>query len=254
MSDLPTPEGWNKRLFVFVVALVFAGGGGAYFAFKTVVEAEHTHWMAAVITTAAAVTLLIIAIGIALLLAGRVRLRASFDSTTGTTLRPAPVNRWLAVIAICMITGPSLYLIYGARVQDDLGTVTSRDRGRLPLLVIGGVVVLVLMIWNRRRGQPTLRISAGGVDYNDVSTRFAVSWDEVVDIVGFVPKRRNFRPVVFECKDGPPAVINNAAAYAPGGVALFWTIRHYWLNPQDRPELANGLAIERLTAERFIAQ
>lgn len=112
----------------------------------------------------------------------------------------------------------------------------------------------VLVFRNVKRGRPALTLAAEGVDYLDASVKFTVSWDEVTDIVGIAPKGKTFRPVVFERKDGPPVVIANAAARSPGGRALFWMIRHYWLHRAVGAELVNGVAVERLTSGRFAAE
>jgi hypothetical protein len=105
-----------------------------------------------------------------------------------------------------------------------------------------------------RHAAPELRLSADGVDYNDRYAPFTLAWHEISDITGFAPKGKTYRPVVFEVHGGrPPAVINNASAWAPDGAALYWLIRHYWRHSADRSELSNGVAIERLRAGRVTA-
>lgn len=117
------------------------------------------------------------------------------------------------------------------------------------MLLVCGVVGLDLTVRSARRGRPVLRLSPDGT-----WGRFTNNWVEVTDIVGVAPRGKAFRPVVLERKDGAPAVINNAAAWSPGGRALFRMIRHYWLHREDRAELVNGVAVERLTAGRFAAE
>lgn len=251
MNQLPRPEGWGRRISVLVFAVALFGGLGALFAGKTAGEIENTHWMAAVITGAASTSLLLMAVAGTLMLAGHGTLRASF-TTTGTTLLPAPVAKWFAMVAISFVVAPVLYMVYSSQLTDDLPALNSKDYFRLPVMVVGGVMMLVVLArraYSDRR--PALKISAEGIDYDDLSTQYTLGWDDIADIVGSLPKRKMFRPVVFERKSGPPLVINNASTYVPGGRALFWLIRYYWLHPDHRSELATGAAIERLSTDRI---
>jgi hypothetical protein len=43
----------------------------------------------------------------------------------------------------------------------------------------------------------------------------------------------------------------NAGGLVPNGAALYWMIRHYWLHPENRIELTDGRALERLRNEDF---
>jgi hypothetical protein len=253
VNDLPKPQGWNTRVRRYGSILVITGSGGAYFVYKTVRAAEHTHWLASAVTAAAAVAFLVPAVSIGLSLAGRGRLRASFDAT-GTTLLVAAVARWLGVWFASVSVGTVLYLLFGSHMHDDLPDVRFRSIGWLGAVLVGGVLGLGLVIRASRRERPALRLCADGVILHDAVVRYTVSWDEIRDITGVVPQGKSLRPIVFERGDGAPAVVGNAALYAPGGVALFWMIRHYWRHPHERAELANGVAIERLRAGRFRAE
>jgi hypothetical protein len=230
---------------------MFTGGLGALFTVKTIGEIENTHWLAATITAAAAAGFLICAAAATLMLAGRGSLRASYGSA-GTTFLPPPVTKWTALIAASLIVGPVLYMTYGSRVTDDLPALAGKDYGRLLVMVIGGVVLLIVIARRSLSGRrPVLTISADGIEFDDLSTRYTIDWDDITDIVGHLPKRRYFRPIVFERKSGPLLAINNASSYVPGGRALFWLIRFYWLHPAHRSELASGAAIDRLMTDRI---
>lgn len=252
MKQLPRPKGWwNRQAFLLVFGLMFTGGLGAFFTVKTVSGLEHTHWMAATITAAAAIGLLICAASVTLMLTGKSTLRASFGSA-GTTFLPPPVAKWAAVVAVCFIVGPMLYMLYGSHVSDDLPALSTKDYVRLSLIVVACVVLLVVVIRRSLSShRPLLTISMQGIEYDDLATRFTIDWDDITDIVGHLPKSRRFRPVVFERQSGPPLSINNAPSYVPGGRALFWLIRYYWLHPTRRGELATGAAIDRLVTERI---
>lgn len=253
MTDLPTPDGWKNRLVLYSVGLIVMGSLGLFFAYKTVLAIQRTHWLAATICLAAVVVSLIIVAGIAWVMMGRTKLRASVDAG-GTTLSPAPMSKYFVVLLVAMIVGCGLFLMLGSQVQDDL-PATARDRGKVIALLVGSVLGLGLMARARRKSAPILRLSADGVDFTDSYTTFTLAWNEIRDITGTAPRSKTYRPVVFEVhREAPPAVINNASAWAPDGAALFWLIRHYWRHSQDRGELSNGIAIERLTSGSITAE
>lgn len=252
MTDLPAPEGWKNRFLLYGFGLLVMGSLGLFFAHKTVLAVQRTHWLAATICLAVVVISLIIEAGIVWVMMGRAKLRASVG-TGGTTLRPAPVAKYLVALMVTIVVGSGLFLMFGSQVQDDLAA-TARDRGKIVALLVGSLLGLGFMVRTRRRPAPILRLSADGVEFSDTYTTFTLAWDEIRDITGCAPKGKTYRPVVFEVHaDAPPAVINNASAWAPDGAALFWLIRHYWLHREDRAELSNGVAIERLTDGRVTA-
>ncbi len=252
MKQLPRPEGWwNRQAVLLVFALMFTGGLGAYFTVKTMGEIEHTHWMAATITAAAAVGALVCAVALTLMLTGNGTLRASFGSA-GTTFLPPPATKWAAVLAACFIVGPVLYMLYGSRLTDDLPALNAKDTARLSVIAVAGAVLLVVVVRRSLSGRrPLLTISVEGIEYDDLSNHFVIAWDDVSNIVGRLPKGRHFRPVVFERHSGPPLAVNNASSYVPGGRPLFWLIRYYWLHPECRGELATGAAIDRMSTGRI---
>lgn len=253
MTGLPAPEGWSNRFLLYGIALLAMGSLGLFFTYKTVLAAQRTHWLAATICLAVVLFSLITSAGIVWVMMGRTKLRATVDAA-GTTLRPAPIAKYLAALLVTIVIGTALFLIFGSQVHDDL-PATAKDRGKVIALLFGSLLALGFMARTRRRPAPILRLSAAGIEFSDSYTTFTLAWHEIRDITGRAPKSKTYRPVVFEVhRDAPPAVINNASAWAPDGAALFWLIHHYWLHSQDRAELSNGVAIERLTDGKVTAQ
>ncbi|MFL0285657.1 hypothetical protein ACJEIK_01140 [Mycobacterium sp. SMC-16] len=254
MTDLPKPDGWKDRTLLFGFALVMVGSLGLFFAVKTVRAVQHMHWLAATICLAVVVVSLIAVVGTAWVLVGRVKLRASFDAA-GTTLRSASAAKYLVAVLVALVVGGGLFLMFNSQVRDDLPS-DARDRGKVTVLLVISLIGLGFMARTRGRPAPGLRLSADGVDYTDCYAPFTLAWDEISDITGLAPKGKTYyRPVVLELHgDRPPAVINNASAWAPDGVVLFWLIRHYWRYRQDRGELSNDVAIERLRDGRVTAE
>ncbi|OBA90677.1 hypothetical protein A5642_12310 [Mycolicibacterium mucogenicum] len=74
----------------------------------------------------------------------------------------------------------------------------------------------------------------------------------MVDVIDQAPKGKTVScPAVMVMTDGEAQTINSLPTYQVNGAALYWAIRHYWLHPENRGELANGRAIERLRAQDF---
>jgi hypothetical protein len=253
VTGLPAPEGWNNRFLLYSIGLLAMGALGLFFANKTVLAVQRTHWLAATICLVVVVFSLITAAGMVWVMTGRTKLRASVDAA-GTTLRQAPMLKYLVALLVTIAVGSALFLVFGSHVHDDL-PATAKDRGKVIALLFGSLLGLGFAARSRRRPPPILRLSAAGIEFCDTFTTFTLAWHEIRDITGRAPKSKTYRPVVFEVHhDAPPAVINNASAWAPDGVALFWLIRHYWLHSEDRAELSNGVAIARLTEGKVSAQ
>ena len=252
VTDLPKPDGWKDRILVYVVGLLMLGLLGLFFAVKAFRALQHAHWLAATICLAAVVVSLISVVGAAWLLLAGAKLRASFDGA-GTTLRAVPAAKYLVAVLVALVVGSGLFVMFNSQVRDEIPS-DARDRGKVTVLFVIGVIGLGFMARSSRHAAPRLRLSADGVDYTDRYAPFTLTWAEISDITGLAPKGKTYRPVVFEVHgDRPPAVINNASAWAPDGAVLYWLIRHYWRHSADRGELSNGVAIERLRAGRVTA-
>jgi hypothetical protein len=52
-------------------------------------------------------------------------------------------------------------------------------------------------------------------------------------------------------RDGTEKTIDGAYLYVPNGAGLYWMVRHYWRHPEDRVELIDHRALERLRDGQF---
>ncbi|MCT7366681.1 hypothetical protein [Mycolicibacterium llatzerense] len=254
MSALPKPDGWKDRYLLIGVVGAVTAVLFAYFGYLAVIAATHTHWLAATIGLCGAVVFGIITIGAIVQLTSAGTLRAHYDET-GTTFGPPPAALWLLAMCVALGLGSGLYLLYGARVRDDLPALSSRDSGRLITLLVVSVIAIVMLLRNMTKGRPALTLSPQRIDYGFPGDgRFSIAWDDIVDITGLhTAKRKPPRPIIFDCADGTRAIITNASTWVPGGTSLYWLCRYYWHHPADRGELANGLALDRLAENRIPA-
>lgn len=251
MSALPQPDGWKNRYLLMGVGGAAVAAGFAYFACKLVRAAEATHWLAAVIALFAAVAFGIMAGGVITLLLGATKLRGRYNDT-GTTLEAAPAAVWMVVMCTALGLGGGLYLLFDDQVREDLPTMSSRDSGRLIVLVVISVIGAVYFLRNMSKGAPTLTLSPEGIDYRfPGDCAFTAAWDDIVDITGvpLTKRAKGTRPIIFERADGTRAAVAHAGTWVPGGTALYWLCRHYWQHPADRCELVSGAALQRLVSK-----
>ena len=257
MRPLPTPPNWADRLpalakFGFVVFV----GGAIYSVAQAATAVHRGDYVAATITGGLAVfssgAVLTIAVG---------RLRSNtprvVSDAAGTTFRPDPAAIWLLVIALVgAMVSSAFYVIFVPQGQVDI-PFTSPGGGRrslslmwaLLILSVGGLVALVV-----RRRSGYLRLAPHGIENADIVHTRNASWEDITDITDQAPKKHSYQPIVFGMRDAKPIVVNNASGYASSGAALYWMVRHYWKHPEDRDELSDGRALERLRNEQFAAE
>ena len=255
MSALPKPEGWKNRSVLFSIGMAVIGSLFAYFGYIAINAAGESHWLATLIALCAAVAFGIMTVGLIVLFTASNKLRGSFDES-GTTLDAVPAQPWAVVMCVALALSGGLYLLFGSQVHDDLPTASSRDAGRLIVLVIISVIGAVMMLRNVIKGRPTLILAPEGIAYSLPGDRtFTIVWDDIVDITStpLTKRGKGMRPIVFECSDGTRQIIACANTWVPGGTGLYWLCRFYFQHPAERGELVNGVALERLTFERIPA-
>ena len=251
---LPQPENWKKRPILPVLGFLLFVAVSAYSLAQTVTAVHRGDYVAATITGGFAVCSFGAVLSIA---AGKLRsntLRGESDST-GTTLRPDPVAIWLLGIAFAgAMVSAAFFVIFVPRGDVDIpfdtpGRENIRNLSLMSALLIIAVVGLVALIVRGRSGH--LRLSPDGFDHSDISQTRNGSWDDITDVTDTAPNKPTRHPISFVMKDEKPIVVQNASGYAPSGAALYWMIRHYWKYPENRAELSDGRALERLREEQF---
>lgn len=255
MMALPRPPHWQDRNVLVASGLVLFAASGTAAAVMTVDRLLRGEYLTAVIVFGGAVFC------VACTLAGvrgrfmRNPLRARTDSA-GTVLLPDLVGMWLVGTAYASaIAAGILYMIFVPQGVVDL----PLSRGQqifspilIAMLVFFGARGLIAMI--RRRGLGHTRLNAAGVEVIDALSTREVRWEDVIDVTDQTPDKNLRHPIVLVVRDAKPIVINNASGFVPNGAALYWMVRHYWLHPENRDELEDGRALDRLRNERFAVE
>lgn len=240
---------------MFVFAVVLFGASAAAAATMTVDRIQRGEYLTAAITFGGAV----FAFGITVVaVRGRfisVPLRTPVDSA-GTLLLPDLVGMWVVgIVFFSAVPTGLLYVIFVPQGVVDLPL--SRGQEIFSPILIGALVVFSavgLIAMARRRGTGHLRFDSAGFEIVDVLFARRGSWDDVTDITDQWTDKDIRHPIVFVMNDAKPIVIKNASGFVPNGAALYWMVRHYWLHPENRDELTDGRALERLRNEQFVVE
>ena len=261
-GKLPMPPHWNDlnsprgRAFFYLVGLMGAigvlasllGGGGL-----GLMQTFGLAWVG----------------GIVALSFGMQRRKQSMATATaqGSTLYPNRSRQKVLALGLGALSAAGIVyallflsgvdvppLVSSHRQGSSTGSLTHVDA------TFAGVVGLVLGAsiihgWWRSRDY-YLNLNPAGFHANERPVK-AGRWEDVVDILDYLPstgsslRQKPLTPIVFVMRDGSSQVLLDGAWYSNKGYAMFWMVRNYWLHPEERGELLNGVALERLAREDF---
>jgi hypothetical protein len=254
VKPLPEPRNWDDKNLTVVLGLLLFGASGVVAAAWTVGALGRGDFLTAAITAGGTVFTLGTCAALVVTRFKQVPLRGSADMD-GTVLRPDPLGAALTCITFAAVV-PSgvLYVIYVPKRVIDIPL--SRGEQIFTPILIGFLVALAVggLIAYARRGPGYLLLSPQGFEIRELVSTKRGSWSEVTDVTDNAPGVKARHPIVILTKDGQPQIIQGASGYAPNGAALYWMIRHYWKHPENRAELADGRALERLRNEQFEAE
>lgn len=249
---LPEPPGWaasGRRLaWVTAVFLLLVGLAFMY----TARWAAEGQYLAAAGLGSLATCCTLIVVGLHHVAWGLTSLWADYDSE-GTTLNP---DRWYAVVIVVasLIGFVGVVLVVVAMLVTDAGDAFSRGaRTAVTGLAVAGLVTLVHIfagVW-KRRTLGYVKLAPTGVDIADMERTASVEWDDVVEIGDQAESKKTRKGVALRLRDGEEKVIDGADFYVPRGTRMYWMMRHYWRHPEDRAELTDGRALQRLHDSRF---
>jgi hypothetical protein len=183
---------------------------------------------------------------------GRTALRAEHDST-GTVLLPDRRFAALVVVSLVLATLSMLTItvavpmgVFDIPMSGGMKTFSPLVAGFGALAGVAGL----LTGW-RRGGVGYVGLSPDGVDIANIVYTESVDWDDIAQVTDTAQGKKTRKAVVLQLQDGSEKVIDGADLYVPGGATLYWMVRHYWLHAEDRTELGDGRAFERMSDGRF---
>ena len=166
----------------------------------------------------------------------------------GTTVRP---DRRVDVLLMASTFGAffamAVYALF-APLDMIVIRVPRGDERYFVITCAAAVLVGVLSLWQivRRRGTSYLRLTVDGLETGNTVSTARRGWDEVTEVTGRPQTARQSGGTTYiMTADGRTRVLPSDW-YTPGGHALREFVRHYWQHPEDRDELADDRAADRL--------
>ncbi|MCV7363272.1 hypothetical protein [Mycolicibacterium neworleansense] len=214
------------------------------------VAIKHLAFITAVIALGLAVTWLFVATQLAA--SKNAVVQAAFDES-GMLLRPdrridAIQRRFYAALAlsglsmlIAWLTG-WLYL----PVPDEVDEVFPIGFGATGLFA-----GWIWFVFKRQGGTSYLLLTPDEFEFPDLGSLNSGKWDDIAAVTAKLPTEERFwTPMVITMNDGSRFVMDSPGSYTPKGTALIELVRHYWHHPEQRNELTDGRAVDRLQSMR----
>lgn len=255
MTELRQPDNWKNRTVVLTLGLLMFGVMGLCCIILLLGSLQEGDAVSAVIAAGFAVTVWSVLFGCTFGVVGSKRLRG-VSTEAGTTLRSAPAAMRSFGIAGLSLTLTAVFYLVCAQDRDDLLFMDPENpRDAIWTMAILLFITVIGLGWYLVKGRtPLVRLGPHSVTYVDGTSSRTESWDGITDVDDTSPNRNSRHPIYLACKNDRAIVIENASFYAPSGAALYWMVRHYWLHPENRMELTDGRALERLRTEDFFPE
>jgi len=205
-------------------------------------------YLTVVVVTGFAFALLCLTAALVLVLRRKVRPCAEV-SEHGTTIRPDRIVgglvKWGTVGAYLAL---ATFAIFGPLGKVDIPLPPGNGQ-YIVIVAFAGAIWGIVDVWRtfKRGGVSFIRLDTAGFDMSQGSSSMDGSWDDVVAVTDRRPgKPPPFRAMIFVKFRDDRIRSLVVDSYTPGGDAMRRLVRYYWLNPDKRPELADGRAVERL--------
>ncbi|OMC01058.1 hypothetical protein A5733_03230 [Mycobacterium sp. NS-7484] len=253
--NLPEPANWSKADKRAVWAGLAVSAGMVYFVVLALLAGLRGNYLTTVLIFGFITFPVLMTAALLMAAAGKTQTRTSSDAT-GFTVWPDRRFGMLYLTGLATF-GPSALLLafFIPRGVIDIPMSRGLQIFSPPLFMAAAIVAVVgLISWRRRGGVGCLKFSPAMVEIADVIKTRAVEWDDIVDVKDHSEAKDSKnagRSVVLCLRDGSENVIGGLNLYVPTGVALYWLVRHYWRHPEDRMELVDSRAPERLRNSRF---
>jgi hypothetical protein len=184
---------------------------------------------------------------------GNVTPRGAFDGA-GSTIRPdRGIDIPVQVSLVGLLVGSALFAVFGPLGKLDI-PVPHEMRLYLPFVCAAAALITApISVRNLRRGSTKyLRLTPEGFEIAQGWRPQRGDWAQVQDVTDEAPGQSAATPnaIVIVMADGSTPTMA-AASCTPDGVALRQLVRFYWQHPENRGELTDGRALERLRDEQF---
>ena len=167
----------------------------------------------------------------------------------GTVIRPD--RRVDALMLVCLVAGTvgmGCFGVFGMMGKLDIPLPSEIARHYASIFIPPAVICLIaLWLMALCRGIAYVRLTPDGFTFMEIFSAKRGEWSQVIDVTDEAPDRpQDKSPLVMHMANGEREILKESALYTPGGRALLELVRFYWEHPEDRAELSDGRALERL--------
>lgn len=253
--NLPEPANWAKAGKRTVWAGLVVSVGIVYFVVRGILAGLRGNYLTTLLIFGFVTFPVLMMAALLLAAAGKTQTRTSSDAT-GFTVRPDKRFSMLYLTGLAAFS-PSALLLAFFIPRGVIDIPMSRGLQIFsPVLFVAAALFAVIGLISRvrRGGVGYLKFSPAMIEIADVIKTRAVEWDDIVDIKDHSEAKggdKAGRSVVLCLRDGSEKAIGGLSLYVPTGVPLYWLVWHYWRHPEDRTELVDSRAPERLRDGRF---
>ncbi|OMC34167.1 hypothetical protein A5740_10395 [Mycobacterium sp. GA-1841] len=212
----------------------------------TFVAIRHLAFITAVIAAGLGITWLFIASQLAA--SKNAAIEAEFDEA-GTLLRPDSrieaaqrrSNGALALSGLSMVIAWLSGLLY-LPLPDGVEQVFPIAFG-----ATGLVAGWFWFVFKRQGGTSYLLLTPETFKFPNLGSLNSGKWDDIASVTDRLPAEERFwTPMVITMRDGSILTMDSPGSYTPKGTALIELMRFYWRHPEQRHELTDGGALDRL--------
>ncbi|MCG7607958.1 MULTISPECIES: hypothetical protein [Mycobacterium] len=250
--NLPEPTRWRGGRWFLPLAGVVGFGITVVYAALGLTAATRGNFLTAMVSVGWVVFLLTFLASVLLVGSDRSEARITSDASGFTLL---PDRRFTLLMLIGVVASIPSSAVFA--VCAPLGLIEFADTRMLQTVGAGAAAVVVLtgvsglvVAW-RRGGVGHVKLTPAMIENADILATRMFEWDDVMDVTDHAESRKSRRAVVLRLRDGNEEIISFANIYVPRGAALYWLVRHYWRHPEDRMELVDSRALERLRGGQF---
>ncbi|WP_131812950.1 hypothetical protein [Mycolicibacterium peregrinum] len=236
-------DNFNRRFGLILNAIL-----GAVCGIWAFIAIKHLNFITAVIAVGLITTCLLVAIQLAA--SKNAVVQAAFDES-GMLLRPDSriednLRRCLATLGL---SGASMFIAW----TTDWLYLPLPDGVRQVFPIAFGATSLVAgwfwFVFKRQGGSSYLLLTPEEFEFPNLGSLNSGKWDDITAVTDKLPTEERFwTPMVITMKDGSRLVMDSPGSYTRKGTALIELVRFYWHHAEQRSELTDGRALDRLRA------
>ncbi|WP_231740415.1 MULTISPECIES: PH domain-containing protein [unclassified Mycobacterium] len=250
--NLPEPSNWAKSGKLPLWAILGCLAIITYIAVLGTLAALRGNYLTTVLLFGVLTIPLLIMAMVLFGATGRISVRTTSDATGFTVWPDKRLGALYFTALVIAVPACLLFALFLPRGVLDIPISRGLQIFSPPLFIVAALIAVIgLVAGVRRGGFGHLKFTPAMIEIADVLRTRVLEWDDIIDVTDHSETKKAGRSVVLCLRDGGEEVVGGLNLYIPTGVPLYWMMRHYWKHPEDRMELVDSRAAERLRDGEF---